>query len=190
VLAPILGVVAIRRIKKSNGKLKGTALAVGGITFHLILAAVVTYGFFAVRTASFRMFCRTQLSGLGKALSSYAQRHNGRYPSPSNWCDLLIKDELAGEIQFFCKEAVIRGDVQRCNYAMNPECEPNSPGDTVLLFETKGGWNQCGGPEILTTGNHGGKGCNILFNDGRVRFVKQEELGRLKWKVEEANGVE
>ena len=55
----------------------------------------------------------------------------------------------------------------------------------VLLFETKDGWNQLGGPEILTTENHEGKGCNILLNDGTARFVKTDELSKLKWKVEE-----
>jgi prepilin-type processing-associated H-X9-DG protein len=43
-------------------------------------------------------------------------------------------------------------------------------------------WNQLGGPEILTTENHKGKGCNILFVDGRVEFVKTQNLGNLKWK--------
>jgi prepilin-type processing-associated H-X9-DG protein len=56
-----------------------------------------------------------------------------------------------------------------------------------LLFETKGG-NQFGGPELLSFGNHKGKGCNILFNDGHVEFVKKEQLGQLKWKVEEKDG--
>ena len=46
-------------------------------------------------------------------------------------------------------------------------------------------WNQFGGPEILTTENHKGKGCNILFNDLHVEFVKKERLGELKWEVEE-----
>ncbi|HUW17837.1 MAG TPA: DUF4190 domain-containing protein [Sedimentisphaerales bacterium] len=190
VLATILGVVAIRQIKRSNGRVKGTALAVTGITFHLVLAAVVTYGLFAVRSASFRVFCRTQLSSLGKALSSYAESHNAKYPSACDWCDLLIQSELAGDIQFFCKEAMVRGDIQRCNYAMNPECEPDSPGDVVLLFETKAGWNQAGGPEILTTENHEDEGCWVTCNDTSVRFVRTGELGRLKWKVEETSSVE
>jgi len=73
----------------------------------------------------------------------------------------------------------------RCHYAMNPNCEPKSPSDMVLLFETKDGWNQFGGPEILTLENHNGKGCNVLFNDRHVEFVKIEQLGQLKWKVEE-----
>jgi prepilin-type processing-associated H-X9-DG protein len=74
--------------------------------------------------------------------------------------------------------------IRRCHYALNPNCGPNSPGDVVLLFETTGGWNQYGGPEILTTENHGGKGCNVLFNDGSVRFVDADELTKLKWRAE------
>lgn len=46
-------------------------------------------------------------------------------------------------------------------------------------------WNQIGGPEILTTENHEGKGCNVLFNDYHVEFVKTERLGELRWRVEE-----
>ncbi|MHC4481923.1 MAG: hypothetical protein ACYSW4_00080 [Planctomycetota bacterium] len=49
-------------------------------------------------------------------------------------------------------------------------------------------WNQVGGPEILTTGNHKGKGCNVAFVDTRVKFVRTSELGQLKWKVEEGEG--
>jgi prepilin-type processing-associated H-X9-DG protein len=53
-----------------------------------------------------------------------------------------------------------------------------------LLFETKAGFNQVGGPELLTTDNHNGKGCNVLFADNTVEFVKTEELANLKWKDE------
>jgi prepilin-type processing-associated H-X9-DG protein len=52
----------------------------------------------------------------------------------------------------------------------------------VLLFESRPGWNQSGGPELLTTENHHGKGCNVLFVDGSVRFIKSEELVGLKWQ--------
>jgi hypothetical protein len=46
----------------------------------------------------------------------------------------------------------------------------------------KNRWNQAGGPEILTTKHNKGKGCNVVFVNGRVRFVKTEDLGKLKWK--------
>ena len=76
-----------------------------------------------------------------------------------------------------------------CHYAINPNCKQSSPKDIVLLFETKGGWNQYGGPEILTFENHEGKGCNVLFNDGHTEFVTPELIGELKWKIEDSEGT-
>ncbi len=46
-------------------------------------------------------------------------------------------------------------------------------------------WNQVGGPELLTTENHEGKGCWVLFNDWHAEFVKAERLAELKWGAEE-----
>ena len=63
--------------------------------------------------------------------------------------------------------------------------EPNTPHDIVLLFESELGWNQYGGPELLTFKNHGGKGCHILFTDGYRKFISSEEVSKLKWKPDE-----
>jgi hypothetical protein len=52
----------------------------------------------------------------------------------------------------------------------------------VVLFETYPGWNQSGGPKILTTNNHYGEGCNVLFVNGRVQFVLKKDLKDLKWE--------
>ncbi len=134
---------------------------------------------------------------LGKALRMYAENGDGKYPTPGKWCDLLLQYDI-DEKMFVCRSSLDKGDMGRSHYAMNPYCELNSPNDVVLLFETKGGWNQFGGPELLTTENHNGL-CNILFNDGHVDFIRAEEIGELKWKVErvkkgamgaEENGIE
>ncbi len=74
-------------------------------------------------------------------------------------------------------------DAWTCDFAMNPHCEPNSAPDTVLLFETKAGWNQHGGPELFTFDNHNPKGGLVLLNDGTVKFIRtEEELKQLRWK--------
>ena len=71
----------------------------------------------------------------------------------------------------------------KCHYAMNPICKPDSPGDMVLLFETKAGWNQHGGPELFTFHNHDPKGGCVLLNDGTVKFIRTKtELHSLLWK--------
>lgn len=46
-------------------------------------------------------------------------------------------------------------------------------------------WNQNGGPEMLTTENHK-DGCNVAFVDTHVKFVRTEDIGNLKWTVEDS----
>ncbi len=68
--------------------------------------------------------------------------------------------------------------------ALNPNAEPNSPGDIVLLFRTKGGWNKFGGEEIFSTTNYrdrGRTGGYVLLNDGRIEFVKPKDINKLNW---------
>ena len=110
------------------------------------------------------------------------------YPDSKTWCDSLH----SFRIHLTCPSA---GE-GKCHYAMNPNCDPNSPDDMVLLFETRAGWNQHGGPELFTFDNHkptrpapdvlshrdSGGGC-VLLNDGTVKFIRtEEELHSLKWK--------
>jgi prepilin-type processing-associated H-X9-DG protein len=140
------------------------------------------------RERAYRILCHANLKGLGLGMQIYARVYSNKYPTADKWCDLLLQHVEISEKQFVCRGASERGDQGPCHYAVNPNCDPNSPPDMVLLFETKGGWNQFGGPEILTTENHEGKGCNILFADGTTKFVKTGELGQLKWKVEEKAG--
>lgn len=77
-------------------------------------------------------------------------------------------------------------EIEWSHYGLNPNAKPKSSPDVVLLFETEHGWNQFGGPELVSVKNHleiyGKEGCNILFNDGRVKFVKPKQIDKLKWK--------
>ena len=69
------------------------------------------------------------------------------------------------------------------HYAINPNCKPDSPSDLVLLFETKAGWNQHGGPELFTFDNHDPRGGCVMLNDGTIKFIRtKEELQQFRWK--------
>lgn len=73
--------------------------------------------------------------------------------------------------------------VWKSDYALNPNCGKDSPGDMVFLFESRPGWNQHGGPELSTFDNHDPKGGLVLLNDGTVKFIRtEEELKQLRWK--------
>jgi hypothetical protein len=109
------------------------------------------------------------------------------YPESAEWCDAVMRDRTNTS---YVSEERMKGHFKcptagegKCHYAMNPNCKPDSPSDTVFLFETKAGWNQHGGPELFTFDNHEPRGGCVLLNDGTVKFIRtEEELNKLRWK--------
>jgi len=175
----ILGIVALVKIKISKGQLKGLWLASAAVVLS-ILAALLAPAISEQIRLKKEVACGRNLFGLGKRMMIYANIFDNKYPTPDKWCDLLIRHTDVNEKEFICPSAG-KGP---CHYAINPNCEPNSPNDVVLLFETKRGWNQLGGQELLTFEHHSREGCLVLFNDGHVEFVRRERFGELKWGVE------
>ncbi|MBN2020028.1 MAG: DUF4190 domain-containing protein [Sedimentisphaerales bacterium] len=186
-IAFILGIISLVMITKSKGQLKGTGFAVAGIVtpvvalpFVALVMGIMMPALARTRMIVYRMNCGENLAGLGKAMLLYSGDNNDKFPSCEQWCDLLIEYEDVDPNQFRCRGAS-KGP---CNYSMNKNVEElgaKAPADMVLLFESKPGWNQSGGPELLSIGNHQEEGCNVLFCDGHVAFVKTEEIDTLKW---------
>lgn len=128
------------------------------------------------RSFSQRMQCAERIGDLKVDMDGYAATRKQTI-EPAQWCDMIR--ESRNSSQFKCPGA----REGRCHYAMNPACEPDSPPDTVLLFETKAGWNQHGGPELFTFDNHDPRGGLVLLNDGTVKFIRtEEELKQLRWE--------
>lgn len=143
------------------------------------LATVLFFGISSLNEGIKRTQCMSNMSLLGNGLRTYARNHDKKYPPSDIWCDELTQGVFKGNIRSF----VCKPDGQaRSHYAINPNAAPDSPSDVVLLFETIGGWNQSGGLLLLTTDNHKGKGCNVLFVSGNVRFVRSEDIANLRWK--------
>jgi hypothetical protein len=179
--AIILGIASLVKIEKSAGRLRGKGLAIAGIA---VAVAFLLPSLARTRQIAFRMDCGYNMSRLATAMLIYTNDNDDKFPTPSKWCDLLIEcSDYAKPSRFRCKGAT-KGP---CNYAMNKNIEKysfNSLRDSnmVLLFETHPGWNQSGGPEILTTDNHQGNGCNIMFTNFHVYFVKAKDLDSLRWE--------
>jgi hypothetical protein len=152
---------------------------------------------------STRSLCAQRLLSFAQALNC-GQGGAHRHAVASEWCETIWPVGHVREKDIFgrapsreeirkqqVREAERNGQYQcptagagRCHYAMNPDCEPNSPPDTVLMFETTAGWNQHGGPELFTFyHHHDPRGGCVLLNDGAVKFVRtEEELQQLHWK--------
>ncbi len=141
--------------------------------------------------------CDRNIFKLGQAMEAYARKHNGQFPDPNQWCDLLLKSKDVSIENFICPSIDIRNrkheklflrpvpKVGRCQFAMNPNCKRDSPEDTILLFEAKEGWNQFGGLEILLTERHRKYGSMIVLKDGRTQIVKEDLIAQLIWGAEE-----
>ena len=130
-----------------------------------------------------KIICAMNLKKLSNAINAY-QENEGSYPTASKWGDLLVTNISFPHDAFICRSA----KPAKCHYAINPYCEPNSPNDVVLLFETKGGWNQHGGPELFTGEHHKSNNGGVLFNDKQVLFINPEDINNLNWGLPEPNG--
>ena len=143
-----------------------------------------------IRQFALRLQCAFNLLYLHEELLWFS-RSMKAYPVPIGWGEMLVVNKFAGKKQSISISEKEMRDLFVCpgagigkgHYAINPNCEPNSPPDMVLLFETKAGWNQHGGPELFTFDNHDPKGGCVLLNDGTVKFIRtKEELKQLQWK--------
>jgi len=118
----------------------------------------------------------------------FYQKVDKAYPATTKWCDAMVwaygtAGMLVENIEKPFKCIGSSDGKGKCTYALNPNCRYDSSPDTVLLFETKAGWNQHGCPELFTFDNHEPRGGCVLLNDGTVKFIRtQEELQQLRWK--------
>ncbi|MBN1816892.1 MAG: DUF4190 domain-containing protein [Sedimentisphaerales bacterium] len=188
--AVICGILALVNISGSRGRLKGVGMAVAGILLPILivpmmmLIAILLPALSQARNVAQREVCRIKLSSLSIAMMVYANDYEDNVPTAEKWCDLLMKEMDVPEKSFHCSTT----PQGTCSYALNSNIlvlEGQADPHLVLLFESQPGWNQSGGPELLNTQNHDGKGCNVAFADGHVEFVRTSELPTLKWTYDD-----
>ncbi len=185
-IALVTGVIALVMIKASGGVLAGRRLALLGI----IVPIVVTVAFVRSSPPSDEeqqvlpsTQCIANIRQLADLLSEYRRDNDGRFPKAEKWCDILLEQTKTDESLFTCP--LQKG--ARCSYSLNKyaaEAGADLPEDIVLLFESKPGWNQVGGPELFIAQHEtrrGTAGC-VVFANGKARFVFEDELDTLKWK--------
>jgi hypothetical protein len=175
--------------EKTNQPNKGIYKNIPHWYLYIVLAILIlVYIIFPhrPRRAPNRIICMNNLKVLGIAIQIYADEYNGMYPTPEKWCDLLASSLKMETDKFICKGS--NAEKGQSSYCLNKNIAGKKsseiPPDTVLLFDTKKGWNQVGGPEKLTFDNHDGKGCCVLFNAGDVEFIKTDQIGQLNWGTE------
>jgi len=167
-----------------------TSFAIAGISVSAVYMLVILPMVMAImlpalsrtKTMAQRIVCATTLKGLGTAMYVYASDYDDKLPTADKWCDLLTLHMDVNPASLRCASTPMGS----FSYALNENLVGRSMKDVspnvVMLFEADAGPNAVGGPEMLVSDRH--EGCNIVFTDGHVEFIKESGIGNLKWTVE------
>ena len=184
----VLGIVALVQISKSQGRLKGQGLAIGGVivagVFLLLLPALLLPALAKAKAKAQSINCMKNVSAIILAVLSHANLNSNACPAAATWCD-VIRSEIGTDKIFQCPA----GDKsERCQYAFNAKLDGlarnkiKNPAQTVLIFETDGGWNLSGGSELLPKKMRHGRAVIVGFADGHVELVSESRLSQLQWE--------
>jgi len=125
--------------------------------------------------------CLNNEKQLAIAVRIFTARHNNHLPPAATWCD-AIKSELDSDRVFRC---VASTRSHRCDYAFNSKLSGADVTrvnyQTVMLFESEGGWNARGGPELLLGQPRHARVINVAFADGSVQQISPTQFSALRW---------
>ncbi|MHC4396835.1 MAG: hypothetical protein ACYS1A_14390 [Planctomycetota bacterium] len=172
----VLGIIAFIIIGFHGEKLKGRGYAFAAVVLALfyILMGMNSLARFMDYKAKYN------LRKLRKALIVYAEDRDKHLPVANNWCDLLMRyDKSLSRGNF--KHPLIKGS--ECDFAFNKNLDglrlADIPGDVILLFGAKGGWNLNGGVELLK--ERPNLDTYILFVNGDISPYSFSDEGIQKW---------
>ena len=184
----ILGIIAIIKIRNSEGRLGGFGLALAGtivsgvfIIMIPIYAALLLPALAAAKGRALEISCVNNEKQLALAVRMYAASHNEQLPHAATWCD-DIKPGVGSDRIFKCPAVA---GVSRCDYAFNAKLdgldENKIAPNTVMLFEAEGGWDANGGPELMIGKPRHARIFVVTFADCSVQLLKESQLSTLRW---------
>ncbi len=203
----ILGIMALTQIRRSAGTVKGTGLAVAGIIVSaLMLAALIIAAIVVPLTImkQQRQFgpggpafnpqptlgrpqnwisnpdrCAANVKAVTQGALRSASGNGGRFPDGSNWCD-VVQVYLPALSTLRCPSD---DSSARCSFGLNAAVSglPTNQVSprTVLIFESRSGWNQTGGTGN-TRARHGS--LTVGFADGTTAQISPGQEGTLRWE--------
>jgi hypothetical protein len=187
----VLGIIALTRINKSQGRLGGKGVAMAGTivsaAFLLLVpipTAMLLPALGKARQKAGSIQCVNSVKQLNLGLLMYSGEHKDLFPSGTNWCD-AIKPYMKDDQAFLCPKGK---PGERCHFAFNARLagkelkDLQSPATTVLIFETDGGWNVSGGPELLPANPRHSTIHVVGFADGHVELTRPDLIEKLRWE--------
>jgi hypothetical protein len=189
VVGLILGIIALVKISRSQGRLTGNGFAIAGICvsgFMLLLAIPIMAAMLLPALAKAKeraqtINCVNHVKQLGIAVRMYAVDHRDTFPYATNWCD-AIQNVIGMPNVFRCPA----DPALRCAFAYNRNLDGKKDGEinpqTVMFFESNAGWNGAGGPERFAAHKHSTTRIVVGFADGSVQQLPRSQLDTLRWE--------
>ncbi|MDH4202796.1 MAG: DUF4190 domain-containing protein [Phycisphaerae bacterium] len=194
--AIICGIIALVKIGNKKVNLKGNGLAITGIVIPSLMTillpllamvlAILMPALSKTKMIAQRVVCGTNMQGLSTAMIVYMNDYDEQYPTPEQWCDLLMSEADVSPKSFQCP----LDPEGSFSYAINENLYKLEPGQggpqMVAIFEAYLGRNGVGGPDdlILRHDQNQRAGCNVGFVDGHVEFVTEDRVADLQWMAE------
>ena len=184
----ILGIVAIVKVKNSGGRLGGGGIALAGtivsgiFLFMLpVFAAMMLPALAAAKQKAQLINCVNNEKQLALAIRIYSGDNKDKFPPAATWCD-AIKTYAGTERIFKCPAANFSS---RCDFAFNAKLDGLDTSkinpQTVLIFESDGGWNASGGSELMIGKPRHARMVVVALADGSVRQLPESQLNTLRW---------
>jgi len=178
ILGFILGIVALRQIRRGEGKLTGKGLAIAGVVISgltMLILPVVMVGIWKDEKAN-RVTCANHLSALHKSVAMYTMDYDQTYPPDAKWTD-AVSPYVGDTAIYKCPNN--QALLSECSYSLNaglsasPISSISVPGETVELFEADDGWNHTGGADMVRSCNRMALmgESHICFSDGHVKIL-------------------
>lgn len=156
----------------------------------MILVVIGAFiGFFAVspgdinRVPAMVTLYHWQFFELGRDLDDF-KKENGKMPDAEKWCDVLSESSESSWYLQGPKE-----EKSSCRMALNENIlnlKGDIPGDMIVAFQSKPGWNQTGGLELIETTTDR---FAALLGDGNVKVFRIKDAPFLRWKLEDSGVI-
>jgi hypothetical protein len=184
----ILGIVAMVKAKQSRNALGVNGIALAGVIVSAIFVimiplfvAMLLPALAAAKQKAETINCVNNEKQLAIAVRIYLDDHTNQLPPAATWCD-TIKVNAGSEKVFKC---VAANSSSRCDYAFNAKLDGMDKSKvnplTVMIFESDGGWNANGGPELMIGKPRHARMFVVAFADGSVQQLRESQLDTLRW---------
>jgi prepilin-type processing-associated H-X9-DG protein len=192
----ILGIVSLGQIDRSEGRLQGRGVAIGGIVVSAltlavmflivpITAAILFPVFAQARERARAMVCISHLRHVGSAMLMYADDYDGHLPRRENWCDAVLPyvrspQDNPPQRVFSCPSLADQPSGQAYNAQLSALSVARiaSPFATAEIYDARGGWNLAGGADLAAPRHN--DGLYLLFVDAHVKWM--QSLNSVVWK--------